>query len=477
MDVKIYNTLGREKQVFKPLQEGKILMYQCGPTVYWTQHLGNMRAVVLADLIVRSLRCVGYEVTFARNYTDVGHLTSDEDTGEDKMEKGAKREGLSPEEIADKYIAVYEQDVADLNTLSPDFKPRATENIDGIIEMTQTLFDKGYAYTTPLAVYFDTSKAKDYTRLSRQNIDELIGGAGGGDVEDSQKRHPTDFALWIFKTGEHKGALQYWSSPFETSSVEDGKGFPGWHIECSVMSKKHLGNTLDIHMGGIEHVPVHHTNEIAQSESANDAPYVNYWIHNEHLLVNNAKMSKSEGTSYSLAEVKEKGYDPLSVRYFFLQSHYRSKQNFTWEALDAAQSGLMNLYKQVAQITAGGTEYGQINKKYQEKFMSRLCDDFNFPQALAVVHEMMQSDIAPEDKLATIFDFDNVLGLKICEKVKLLREEQKETIPEEVQKLISKRETARENKDWAESDNLREEILTKGFEVLDTPEGPRIMRK
>ncbi|MCK5592388.1 MAG: class I tRNA ligase family protein, partial [Candidatus Pacebacteria bacterium] len=263
MDVKLYNTLTREKQIFKPLQEGKISMYQCGPTVYWTQHLGNMRAVVLADLIVRSLQYVGYDITFVRNYTDVGHLTSDEDTGEDKMEKGAKREGLSPEEIADKYIAVYEQDVADLNTLFPDFKPRATENIDGIIEMTQTLLEKGYAYTTPLAVYFDISKAKDYTRLSRQNIDELIGGAGGGDVEDSQKRHPADFALWIFRAGDHKNALQYWQSPFETSSVEDGAGFPGWHIECSVMSSKILGDEFDIHGGGIDLIFPHHENEIA----------------------------------------------------------------------------------------------------------------------------------------------------------------------------------------------------------------------
>ncbi len=475
MDVKLYNTLGREKQIFKPLQEGKISMYQCGPTVYWTQHIGNMRAVVLADLIVRLLRDVGYDVSFVRNYTDVGHMTSDADTGEDKMEKGAKREGLSPEEIADKYIAVYEQDVTDLNTLSPDFKPRATENIDGIIEMTQTLLDKGYAYTTPLAVYFDISKAKDYTKLSRQNMEEIIEGAGGGDVEDSDKIHSADFALWIFKAGKHKNALQFWASPFQSPLVSNGEGFPGWHIECSVMSKKHLGTTLDIHMGGVEHIPVHHTNEIAQSESANGATFANYWLHNEHLLVNNTKMSKSEGTSYSLAEVKEKGFDPLALRYFFLQAHYRSKQNFTWDALDAAQKGLMNLYKQVAGL---GTEYGEINKKYQEKFMSRLCDDFNFPQALAIVHEMMQSDIVPEDKLATIFDFDNVLGLKICEKVKLLREEQKKIIiPEEIQNLVSKRETARQNKDWAESDSLRDEILAKGFEVLDTQEGPKIVRK
>ncbi len=474
MDVKIYNTLGREKQIFKPLQEGKVSMYQCGPTVYWTQHLGNMRAVVLADLIVRSLRYLDFDVTFVRNYTDVGHLTSDGDEGEDKMEKGVKREGLSPDEIANKYIDIYEKDLKDLNTISPDHKPRATENIEQIIEMTQTLLDKGYAYATPLAIYFDVSKAKDYTRLSRQNIDEIIANAGGGEVADSNKRHSADFVLWFFRAGTHENAIQHWSSPFSSPLVSNGDGFPGWHIECSVMSKRHLGDTLDIHMGGVEHIPVHHTNEIAQSESANGVSYVNYWIHNGHLLVENNKMSKSEGTSYSLAEVKEKGYDPLSVRYFFLQSHYRSKQNFTWEALEASEKGLKNLYKQVVGL---GTEYGEISKKYQEKFISKLSDDFNFSQALATVHEMMQSDIAPKDKLATIFDFDNVLGLKICEKVKLLREGQKETVPEEIQNLVSKRETARQNKEWKESDNLRDKILAKGFEVLDTPEGPKIVRK
>ncbi|MCK5592402.1 MAG: class I tRNA ligase family protein, partial [Candidatus Pacebacteria bacterium] len=317
MDVKIYNTMSRSKEVFKPIKDEHVGFYQCGPTVYWTQHIGNMRAVTLADFIVRSLQYAGYDVTFVRNYTDVGHMTSDADTGDDKMEKGAKREGLSPKEIADKYIAIYEQDVTDLNTLSPDFKPKATENIDGIIEMTQTLLDKGYAYTTPLAIYFDISKAEDYTKLSRQNMEEIIDGAGSSDVEDPDKIHSADFALWIFKAGKHKNALQFWTSPFQSPLVSNGEGFPGWAIECSVMSKKHLGATLDIHMGGVEHIPIHHTNEIAQSESANDAPYVNYWLHNGHLLVNNTKMSKSEGTSYSLAELKEKGFDPLALRYFF----------------------------------------------------------------------------------------------------------------------------------------------------------------
>ncbi|MCK5096229.1 MAG: cysteine--tRNA ligase [Candidatus Pacebacteria bacterium] len=472
MDIKIYNTMSRSKETFKPLENGRVGFYQCGPTVYWTQHLGNMRAVVLADLIVRSLRYAGYDVTFARNYTDVGHMTSDEDTGEDKMEKGVKREGLSPSEIANKYVAVYEQDVTDLNTLSPDFKPRATENIDGIIEMTQTLLDKGYAYTTPLAVYFDVSKAKDYTRLSRQKMEDTIKGAGGGEVEDPDKRHSADFALWIFKAGKHKNALQFWTSPFRSPLVSGGEGFPGWHIECSVMSKKHLGATLDIHMGGIEHIPVHHTNEIAQSESANDAPYVNYWIHNEHLLVNNAKMSKSEGTSYSLAEVKEKRYNLLALRYFFLQAHYRSKQNFTWEALDAAQKGLDNLYKQISIL---GSKKGAVNEEFKKEFVEALADDFNTPKALALVSKLFKSDIANADKLATILDFDKVFGLKIKEVAQEMSQEK--DIPEEIQNLVTERETARQNKDWAESDKLRDEILVKGYEVLDTQTGPKIVKK
>jgi len=475
MDIKIYNTLGREKQIFKPLKEGKISMYQCGSTVYRVQHIGNMRAVVLADFIVRSLRYMEYDVTFVRNYTDVGHLTSDEDAGEDKIEKGVRREGISPKELTEKYINLYNKDIKSLNTLLPDVCPRATEYIPEMIDMVKILLDKGFAYTTDLAVYFDTSKAKDYHRLSGQKTEENIQGAGSGEVSDSNKKNPEDFALWFFCAGDHKNAIQHWESPFQSPLVSNGDGFPGWHIECSAMAKKNLGDTIDIHMGGIEHIPVHHTNEIAQSENANGVPYVNYWIHNEHLLVDNAKMSKSEGTSFSLAEIEEKGFDPLALRYFFLQAHYRSKQNFTWEALEAAQKSLTNLYKQVSKM---GTEFGEINEKYQEKFMSQLADDFNTPQALATVYEMIQSDILPEDKLATIFDFDEVLGLKICEKVKLLREEEKGfTVPEEIQKLVSAREEARQNKDWKESDKLRDEISAQGFEVLDTPEGPKIVKK
>ncbi len=350
--MKIYNTLTRQKENFIPIEEGKVRFYQCGPTVYWTQHIGNMRAMTMADLIRRSLSVNGYEVNFVRNYTDVGHLTGDNlgnaDTGEDRMEKGAKREGLSPSEIADKYIKIFEDDTQALNILPPTHQIRATEYIPQIIEMVDSLIEKSFAYVTPRAVYFDITRASDYNRLNKQNLEENRHSAGVGDVTDSDKRNPQDFALWFFRTGSHKNALQYWPSPFRSTDVENGEGFPGWHIECSAMIKAMLGVTIDIHMGGVEHIAVHHTNEIAQSEGANGVEFVHYWIHNEHLNVNNEKMSKSEGTGYSLSEITDKGYDPMILRYFFLQAHYRSTQNFTFEALDAAQTALNRLRSQLS---------------------------------------------------------------------------------------------------------------------------------
>ncbi|MCK5084921.1 MAG: cysteine--tRNA ligase, partial [Candidatus Pacebacteria bacterium] len=342
--MKLYNTLTRKIEKFKPIEKNVVKLYHCGPTVYWTQHIGNLRGMFCADLAVRTLSYLGYKVKHVRNYTDVGHLTSDEDAGEDKMEKGARREGLDPAEIAEKYIRIFEQDTQELNILEPTIKPRATKHIQEMIDMTQTLINKGYAYRTDLAVYFDVSKAKNYTKLSRQILEKNIQGAGKSEISDPQKKHPSDFALWFFRAGAHKNALQYWPSPFSSSLVENGQGFPGWHIECSAMSKKYLGNTLDIHMGGIEHIPVHHTNEIAQSESANGVKFANYWLHNEHLLVDNKKMAKSEGTSHSLLEIKEKEFNPLSLRYLFLTAHYRSKLNFTWKSLKASENALNKLY-------------------------------------------------------------------------------------------------------------------------------------
>jgi cysteinyl-tRNA synthetase len=458
----LYNTLSRQKEEFKPIKKGRVLFYQCGPTVYWTQHIGNLRAAVMSDIIRRTFLYDDYKVKFVRNYTDVGHLVSDGDSGEDKMEKGVKREGLSPIQIADKYIKLFESDNKDLNTLEPDSKPKATEYIKEIQILVQTLLDKGFAYSTPLAIYFDISKVKDYTKLSKQNLEENKEGLGNAEIDDTQKKNPADFAIWFFRAGTHQNAIQFWPSPFNSPLVENGNGFPGWHIECSAMSKKLLGETLDIHMGGIEHIPVHHTNEIAQSESATGKTLAHYWLHNEHLMVNGGKMSKSEGTAFSLAEVKEKGFNPLALRYFFLQAHYRSKQNFTWEALQAAATGYDRLLKNVALL---GTKIGKINSDFKKIFTEKINDDFGAPQALAILQEVVKSNLKDEDKLATILEFDKVLGLNLGK----IPEDRPRTleIPAEVQKIMDEREIARKNKDWAKADELRAKIIELGFEVKD----------
>ena len=467
----LYNTLTRKKEEFKPINRGRVSFYHCGPTVYWTQHIGNLRGMACGDIAVRSLRYLGYKVKYVRNYTDVGHLASDRDEGKDKMEKGAQREHKTPKEIAEKYIKVFEQDVAELNLAEPDKKPRATEYVGEMIKMVQALEEKGYAYSTDLAVYFNTAKADNYGELSGQDIEDKITGAGRGDISDPQKKQPADFALWFFKAGSHFQALQSWPSPFKSKLAENGQGFPGWHIECSAMSKKLLGDTIDIHLGGIEHIPVHHTNEIAQSEAANGVKFVNYWLHNEHLLVDNKKMAKSTGTSYSLADIKEHGFsNPLALRYFFLQAHYRSKQNFTWEALGAARSGLEHLYNQIREL---GEAKGEINQKFKNKFIEAIGDDLNLPQALAAVQELLKSDIANGEKLATILDFDKVLGLGLGDIIK----GEKMAIPVEAKKLIEARDKNRQNKNWSEADRLRLKIEELGYTVEDTKDGQRISKK
>jgi len=464
MALKIYNTLGRRKETFKPIKKNQVSFYHCGPTVYWIQHLGNLRAMFCADLVIRTLKYLGYKVKFVRNYTDVGHLTSDQDQGEDKIEKSAKQEGLTPKQITEKYTKIFEQNTEDLNLLEPDIKPKATQCIDAMIEMTQTLIDKNYAYTTDLAVYFDISKAKNYTQLSGQKLEKQLKGAGKGKVTDPQKKNPADFALWFFKAGKHKQALQYWKSPFKSSLVENGQGFPGWHIECSTMANKYLGKTIDIHMGGIELIPVHHTNEIAQSEAANGVKFANYWIHNEHLLIDNKKMSKSKGIGYSLDQIKKKSFNPLALRYLFLQAHYRSKQNFTWQSMKSAQTGFNRL---ISQVKALGAKQSEVNKEYQEKFSEKISDDFNIPQALVIVQDLLKSDLSNQNKLATILDFDKVLGLNLG-KIK------KVSIPNEIKQLAQKREQARQNKDWPEADKLREQIEKQGYQIKDTEKGFKI---
>lgn len=470
-DILLHNTLSRTKEVFKPVAANHVGMYHCGPTVYWTQHLGNMRAVVISDLVRRMFLYNGYDVTFVRNYTDVGHLTGDNigdaDSGEDRMAKAARRENLTPDAIADKYIAVFDQDIAELGTIPPTHATRATHYITDMIAMVQDLLDKGFAYPTPHAIYFDVSKYPEYTKLSGQKLEKLESGEGHGSVTDPDKRDPHDFALWFFKAGVHANALQTWPSPFASPLVDNGQGFPGWHIECSAMSKHHLGSTFDVHMGGIEHIPIHHTNEIAQSTCANGAHYVNYWLHNEHLLVDNKKMSKSEGTSFTLADIKERGFDPIALRYFFLQAHYRSKQNFTWEGLEASATALGRLRNALANFPDGGV----VDENYKTLFRDQISDDVNIAAGLATVWELLKNpNVSDADKKATILDFDQVLGLRLGE-VEAIE------IPAEVRALLDARQTARDNKDWAESDSLRDEIARLGFIVKDTGNGQEITQK
>lgn len=456
--LKIFNTLTRKKESFKPIKKNQVSFYHCGPTVYWTQHIGNMRAVVLSDLIARSFDYLGYKVKLVRNYTDVGHLTSDEDSGEDKISKSAQKENKTPKEIAEKYIEIFEQDIKNLN-VDEDLiwkKPLATKHIKEIASMVQALIDGGYAYATDLAIYFNISKFKNYTRLSGQDLEKNISKAGKGEVGDKNKKNSADFALWFFKAGVHKNALQTWKMNFKDIKQSVEEGFPGWHIECSAMSQKYFGDTLDIHMGGIEHIPVHHTNEIAQSEATTGKKFVNYWLHNEHLTVDNGKMAKSGGTAFTVEEIKKKGYDPLILRYFFLSAHYRSKQNFTWEALDSAQSSLNNLRERIISLRSDG----KVNKKYKNKFIKAIEDDFNIPQILAIVWEVLKSGLDDGDKRATVLDFDKILGLDL-QNIEAIK------IPKKIEKLAKQRQQARENKDWKEADKIRQEIEKNGYVIND----------
>jgi len=467
--MKVYNTLSRKLEEFKPISENKIRFYHCGPTVYWVQHIGNLRAMVWADMIRRSLIYLGYQITFVRNYTDVGHLTSDEDIGEDKMEKGAKREGLTPQQIADKYIKIFEDDTKALNILVPDYKPRATEYIKEMQEMIKTLLNKGYAYITKQAIVYDVSKFPNYNQLNRQKIELNKQGMGKGQIEDPEKKHFADFNLWVFKEGVHKNALQTWPSPW-------GEGFPGWHIECSVMAKALLGNTIDIHMGGVEHISVHHTNEVAQSEAANGVQFVNYWLHNEHLNVNDAKMAKSQGTGFTLKEILDKGIDPIALRYFFFGAHYRSKQNYTWEALQGAAEtykklkGLVVTFRHQTERSLLSPEKLKKIDDYRTQFISFLSNDFQIPQTVALMWEMLKSNIPSSDKLDLLFEFDQVFGLK-------LNEVTEEVVPEEINRLAEEREQARKQKDFKRSDELRKKIKELGYEIEDLPEGYKLKRK
>lgn len=453
-----YNTLRKKKEAFTPRIAGKVGMYNCGPTVYDYVHIGNLRALIFADILRRTLERNGYEVNQVMNITDVGHLTSDADAGEDKMMKGLKREGLpvsleGMHELADRYIDAFMKDVSAVNSYVPTTMPRASEHIAEQIDLIKRLEAKGLTYTTSDGLYFSTKDYPAYGKLGGISETETS-NEHTRITENNEKRDARDFALWKFN--DDLG----WESPW-------GKGFPGWHIECSAMSMKYLGESFDIHTGGIEHIAVHHNDEIAQAEAATGKPFSRFWMHNDHVHVENRKMAKSEGTGFTRKDLEERGITPLSYRYFVLTAHYRSTLNFTWEAVEGAQAALNRLRARLAELPDGGA----VNQEYKNRFDEALNDDLGTPQALALVWEALKdASLSDADKKATILSFDDVLGLKLNEIPTL-------EIPPDVLELAKKRETARLAQDWATSDALRKELQDLGFDIEDTASGPRIVKR
>ncbi len=458
MELKLYNTLSREKETFKSIDEKRVRMYSCGPTVYYYAHIGNLRAYLFMDNLRRVLKYNGYELTHAMNITDVGHLESDADEGEDKMAKAARRENKDPFEIAKFYTEKFMIDLDKLNIDKPEIICKATEHIKEMEEYVKKIIANGYAYETKDTIYFDTSKLDKYGVLSRINIDEQKAGAR---VEfDSEKKNVTDFALWIKAPENH---IMKWDSFF-------GKCYPGWHIECSAMGRKYLGELFDIHTGGIDHIPIHHENEIAQSKGYSGHLPANYWMHCEFLLIDGGKMSKSLGNVYTISDLEAKGFTAMDYRMFNFTSHYRNKLNFTWDSLESAKVSLSRL-KEGFKRQYEGTEdvSDEVIADYENKFHEAINDDLNMPLAMSVVWDVVKNPIKSKKFAELLLKFDTVLGLK-------LDEEEKVEIPEDIQKIVDERNEARKNKDWAKSDELRDLLIGKGYTVKDTPNGTEISK-
>lgn len=453
--IRLYDTLTRSKVPLETVRPGEVRMYSCGPTVYWFAHIGNLRAFVFSDLLHR-LFARDHKVKAVMNITDVGHLTSDGDTGEDKMLVAMKREGKTAWDIARFYEEAFLRDLKRMNILPFDAYPRATDHIKEQIEMIQQLEKNGFTYRTTDGIYFDTAKLPDYGRLSGQKAEDKLAGAR---VEMGEKKSPTDFALWKFSRPSDGKRDMEWESPW-------GVGYPGWHIECSAMSKKYLGVPFDVHTGGVDHIAVHHENEIAQTEGAEGKQEANIWMHSEFLTVNGGKMSKSLGNLYTLDQLEEKGVDPLAYRFMLLGVHYRSKLNFSFEGLEAAQNAL---HKLRAFVRAAGKP-GNVEPQNLRSFEAALDDDVNTPQALAIMWKMLDDkDMAAADKLATVLEFDKIFGLKLVEEVG-----KKDEIPADVLALAEQRVAARAAKDWKKSDELRALIAKRGFVAEDGPKGQTI---
>ncbi len=454
--MKLYNTLTRSKQEFVPIKAGQVSLYTCGPTVYDDLQIGNWRNQVFNDLLTRTLRNTGLKVNRVMNITNVGHLVSDGDEGEDKLEKGAKREGKSVWQIAEHYTDAYYRDLKLLNIQLPNTVIKATDAIKSQIDLIKILIDKDFAYPAKQAIYFDVGRLADYGKLSSQNLADKEVGARKEVVTDPEKRHPQDFALWFFTVGHYSDHEMRWPSPW-------GDGFPGWHLECSAIIHQSLGEPIDIHTGGVDHIGTHHTNEIAQSEAAYGKRLANFWLHNEFLLIDGQRMGKSLGNFITLNDVIKHNIDPLALRMLYLQAHYRSQQNFTWEALGAANNLLSNL-RAWADLSFQ-IKTNEYDEQYKQ-FVAAMEDDLNTPKALVILSQLVTLADAPSSDL--LEKLDSYLGLELS-----LRKD----ITAEQKQVISERQIARESGDFIKSDKLRDELLQDGLEVDDIPSGSRWRRK
>ena len=473
--MKLYSTLDKGIVEIQPLKQNQISIYSCGPTVYYRMHIGNIRAYVNWDILHRALIYLGYDVKRVMNFTDVGHMSHDEDFGEDKMDREAEKEGIKAIDVANKYIDTVLEDFRALNILAPDGKVipadmdykdvenygwmRATNNIDRMIELVQMMEKNGYTYETEQAVYFDVTKIPDYTIFTGQKLEDKEVGVREEVGVDPNKKNPADFVLWMKRVGKYADHEMHWESPW-------GVGFPGWHIECSAMGTKALGEQFDIHTGGIDHIPVHHPNERAQNIGAFGQPVVKYWVHNEWVVTKeDAKLSKSENNADDLPGVVAQGYDPLDLRYLFASINYHTKLQFSTEALDGARNARLGIAKRVAEL---GDVKGELLPEYIERFKNALNNNLNMSEVMAIVNELLKSNNKKEDILATILDFDKVLGLNL-DTVK----KEAVNLDTQVEEYARKRDEARANKDYAQADNYRKIIEDMGYKVMDTPEGTK----
>lgn len=468
MMIKLYNTLSRRKETFKPIHRGRVGLYTCGPTVYNYAHIGNLRTYIFEDVLRRTLEFsgsyAGYKVKHVMNITDVGHMISDADDGEDKLEKGARREGKSVWDIAKFYAGAFLDDLENLNIKKAHKLVPATSEIKEQIKLIRLLFAKGFAYETAQAIYFDVAQFKGYTKLSRQKLSQKLVKARKEVVIDHDKKHPADFVLWFKLVGRFKNHTMRWPSPWS-------EGFPGWHIECSAISSKYLGQPFDIHTGGVDHINVHHTNEIAQSEGAYKKPLAKIWMHGEFLLTDNAKMAKSDENFLTLKLLMDKGFSPLSYRYLVLTAHYRSKLNFTWDSLKGAENSLNRLHAFMQKIHGENFRGPSQIRRFREQFRKALFNDLDTPRALAVlwgvIHRYNKNPerFNTQDIQKLFFDFDKILGLEF-------KNSKAKKISAEIIQLIKNREELRSRKEWNAADEIRKKIYSKGFVVEDTDKGP-----